>query len=202
MTMRLLGRADSSNVQRVVWALGELGLPHEREDRGGPFGGLDDPAYRALNPAGVVPTLVDGGLAVWESTAILRHLARREGRLWPRAAAGLARADTAMDWTQASFWPAVRVPFQAVVKRGVPRGDDGVRRGATEAARATLPVLDALVRDGSASGEGFALCDIPAAVVLHRLLDLAPGTALPDGVAAWWAAVSARPAFKAAVWVR
>src|SRR3546814_10005660 len=71
------GRANSSNVQKVLWLLDEIGLAFERIDRGGRFGGLDDPAYRALNPNGLVPTVIDGGLVLWESHAILRHYARQ-----------------------------------------------------------------------------------------------------------------------------
>src|SRR3546814_11426129 len=46
------GRANSSNVQKVLWLFDEIGLPFERVDRGGKFGGLDDPDYLALNPNG------------------------------------------------------------------------------------------------------------------------------------------------------
>src|SRR3546814_3390490 len=72
------GRANSSNVQKVLWLFDEIGLAFERIDRGGRFGGLDDPAYRALNPNGLVPTVIDGGLVLWESHAILRHYARQD----------------------------------------------------------------------------------------------------------------------------
>src|SRR3546814_11087227 len=70
------GRANSSNVQKVLWLLDEIGLAFERIDRGGRFGGLDAPAYRALNPNGLVPTVIDGGLVLSDSHAILRHSAR------------------------------------------------------------------------------------------------------------------------------
>ena len=59
--LKIIGRATSSNVQKVLWACGELGLPFEREDLGGPFGGNDNPEYRALNPNGKVPTIIDDG---------------------------------------------------------------------------------------------------------------------------------------------
>src|SRR3546814_12971550 len=71
------GRANSSNVQKVLWLFDEIGLPFERVDRGGKFGGLDDPDYLALNPNGLVPTVIDGDLVLWESQAILRHYARQ-----------------------------------------------------------------------------------------------------------------------------
>ncbi|MEE8444139.1 MAG: glutathione S-transferase, partial [Alphaproteobacteria bacterium] len=46
--LKILGRATSSNVQKVLWCCGELGLAFEREDIGGPFGGNDKPEYLAL----------------------------------------------------------------------------------------------------------------------------------------------------------
>ena len=67
--LTLWGRASSANVQKTLWALEELGLPYEHRLVGGSYGGLDDPAYRALNPNGLVPTVQDGDLTVWESHA-------------------------------------------------------------------------------------------------------------------------------------
>ncbi len=55
--IKIWGRTTSSNVQKVMWAVGEIGLPHERIDIGGPFGKNREPAYLAMNPNGLVPTL-------------------------------------------------------------------------------------------------------------------------------------------------
>ena len=55
--LKIWGRKNSINVQKVMWAVGELGLAHERIDIGGPFGKNKEPPYLALNPNGLVPTL-------------------------------------------------------------------------------------------------------------------------------------------------
>src|SRR5206468_5929172 len=60
--LRIWGRTNSINVQKVMWAVGELRLPHERVDAGGAYGVLDTEAYGALNPNRRIPTLQDGGL--------------------------------------------------------------------------------------------------------------------------------------------
>ena len=74
--LTVYGRADSSNVQAVMWCIAELGLPHERYNIGHRFGGTNTPEFIAMNPSGMVPVLVDGeGFALWESSAILRYLA-------------------------------------------------------------------------------------------------------------------------------
>ena len=79
------GRRNSNQVIQVMWTVGELGLEHVRHDAGGSFGGLDTPAYAALNPNRLIPTIEEDGFALWESYAIVRYLARRHGRgsLWP-----------------------------------------------------------------------------------------------------------------------
>ena len=83
--LTIWGRTTSSNVQLVMWAVGELGLAHERIDAGHVYGGLDTEDYGAMNPNRLVPTLRDGdGPAIWESAACLRYLAgalRRRGVL-------------------------------------------------------------------------------------------------------------------------
>src|SRR5262249_33978674 len=91
--LKVWGRRNSFNVQKVLWLVGELGLAHEHIPAGGSFGRLDEPSFRALNLHGRVPVIEDGNLAVWESHAILRYLAARydRGRLWSADPAERAR---------------------------------------------------------------------------------------------------------------
>ena len=58
--IRLLGRATSGNVQKVIFILEELGLKYVREDYGRQFNNTNTDAYRKLNPNMKVPTLIDG----------------------------------------------------------------------------------------------------------------------------------------------
>ena len=83
--LKIWGRATSSNVQKVLWCCAELGIEYERVDLGGPFGGNRDPEYLAMNPNGLVPTVQDGDLILWESNTICRYLAttRHGERLYP-----------------------------------------------------------------------------------------------------------------------
>jgi glutathione S-transferase len=116
--LKLLGRANSINVQKVLWTCDELAIPLDREDLGGGFGGLDTPEYRQKNPNGLVPTIDDDGVIVWESNTIVRYLAARygSGRLWPEDPAVRAESDKWMDWKLTTFWPEVRKIFQQVVR--------------------------------------------------------------------------------------
>jgi glutathione S-transferase len=71
--LTIWGRANSVNVQKVLWCLAELDLAYERIDAGMAFGKNDQPEYLAMNPNGRVPTLVDGDFVLWESNSITRY---------------------------------------------------------------------------------------------------------------------------------
>jgi len=102
--IRVLGRATSGNVQKVVWLLEELGVPYQREDYGRQFNNTGDAAYLGLNPTGKVPTLVDGDTVVWESNTILRYLCAKLGSdLLPKDPAARSQAERWMDWLLASL---------------------------------------------------------------------------------------------------
>src|SRR5215510_14738093 len=118
--IKIWGRNTSSNVQKAMWAVGELDLACERFDVGGAFGKNREPAYLAMNPNGLVPTLQDGDFILWESNSIVRYLAREysAGKLEPADAKMRARASQWMDWQLsvvgptifAAFWGLIRTP--------------------------------------------------------------------------------------------
>jgi glutathione S-transferase len=58
--LKIWGRANSINVQKVLWCCGELGLQYDRIDAGNEFGVTKTPQYHVLNPNGLVPTIEDG----------------------------------------------------------------------------------------------------------------------------------------------
>ena len=111
--LEIWGRRNSSNVQTVMWTVGELGLDYTRRDVGGTFGGTDTPEYRAMNPNGVVPTLVDDGRVLWESNVIARYLAATYGKgsLWLDDGYQRALADQWMEWSKTTFYPALMPIF-------------------------------------------------------------------------------------------
>jgi glutathione S-transferase len=78
--LTIWGRRSSFNLQKVMWLVGELAVPHKHIEVGGKFGGLDTPEFLAMNPHGRIPVLQDGEAIVWESHTILRYLAARYGK--------------------------------------------------------------------------------------------------------------------------
>ena len=63
--LKIIGRKSSSNVQKVLWACGEMGLTYERQDAGREFGVVDTTEYAKLNPNRRVPTLVEDDFVLW-----------------------------------------------------------------------------------------------------------------------------------------
>ena len=75
---------------RVRWALEEVGQPYEV--RLVSFSAMKEPAHRALHPFGQIPTYEEGDLALFESGAIVLHIAQRHAGLLPDEANARARA--------------------------------------------------------------------------------------------------------------
>ena len=200
--MKLYARRTSSNCQKVLWFLGELGLAYELIPTGGDAGGLDSPSYRALNPNGRVPTLVDGDLAVWESHTILRYLAARYApqRFWSEDAAERSRFERWMDWSQAQLDASFMSLFWGHWRTPEPQRDVAANRLLLGRCLHYLKTLDAaLVGRRFLLGERFTLADVPAGALMYRYANLDVTDPLPPNVARWYEALCAREPFRAHV---
>jgi len=193
------GRRNSNNVMPVMWALGELQLPHVRHNVGGSFGGLDQGDYLALNPNARIPTLRDDACVVWESNAIVRYLAARygEGILWDNDPAGRALADRWMDWHKTTLFPSFIELFWAIVRTEPAQRDrQAVDRRAALVGDA-LTLLDAHLQDNSfVAGEPFTMGDIPLGVAVYRYLHLDIPRADLRNVKRWYDHLCQRPAYQ------
>ena len=117
MTAKLWGRASSVNVQKVMWALAECDVAHERVDAGWTYGQNDTPEFLAMAPFGMVPVWQEGDFAIWESHAILRHLARGPcAALWPEDIQDQARADLWIEFTATTLLPPLSGLFYQTVR--------------------------------------------------------------------------------------
>jgi glutathione S-transferase len=197
--MRLYARRTSSNCQKVLWFLGELGLPYELVPTGGDAGGLDAPSYRALNPNGRVPTLVDGDLAVWESHTILRYLAARYApeRFWSDDPGERSRFERWMDWSQAQLDASFMSLFWGHWRTPEPQRDVAANQLQLARCRHYLKTLDAaLAGRRFLLGERLSLADIPAGALMYRYANLDVTDALPPNVARWYEALCTREPFR------
>lgn len=201
--LRLLGRRNAFNVRKVLWLLDELALPFTQEDWGRGHRPTDDPAFRALNPLGTVPVLVDGDVVLRESHAILRYLARREGRvdLLPADPAGAARIEAWMDWVAYEMTQPMRGAYLGGEQGLVPWNEPGFVALGRAMWAERMRVLDGALAAGGPylAGPRFTLADVPAGFIVHRwfaMKGVAPREELP-ALAAWYALLSERAPYRA-----
>jgi glutathione S-transferase len=198
--LKIWGRKTSVNVQKVMWAVGELGLAHERLDVGGPFGKTDTVEYGALNPNRLVPVIEDKGMALWESSAVVRYLATTYGRggLAPVDPQQFAKADQWMDWMQTSIYAdIIGQCFAPLVRVTADKRDNAAIEAAAKRAGDKLAVLDAqLAGRPFILGDQLTMADIAVGCVMYRYFDMPiPRPALPH-VEAWYQRLVARKAFQ------
>src|ERR1700689_2009207 len=198
--IKIWGRNTSSNVQKVMWAVEEIGLPHERIDIGGPFGKNSEPAYLAMNPNGLVPTLEEeDGIILWESNAIVRYLAdkHRAQMLHPADAHARARANAWMDWQLSVLGPAITPGFVGLVRTPPEKRDYAAIEESKKKTTDAFAILDAaLVKHVFVAGDAFSYGDIPSAVMANRYRQLVPERPVFKNFERWFASIAARPAFK------
>lgn len=197
MTLKLWGRASSVNVQKVLWALVELDLPFERIDAGGKFGVVGTDPFGRMNPVRRVPVLQDDDFTLWESQAILRYLAQREGCLMPKDVRGQAIADQWLAFVDTTLMPPFIGVFWQLVRMPEPKRDAAALRAHQSALTAALGVLDGRLREADwLGGAEFGIADIAAGSVLYRIADLGLMPAETHGVARWHRAIEHRHGFQ------
>lgn len=198
--LKVWGRNTSSNVQKVMWALGELNKECERIDIGGPFGKNNDAPYLALNPNGVVPTLEEeDGFILWESNSIVRYLGAKygAGKLEPANLKERARAHSWMDWQLSVanaaifpvFWGLIRTPPEQ-------RDPKSIEDGKAKSLRAAQVMEGQLAKTRFMAGDTFSYGDIPVAPFIYRYFRLVPDHPPLPNVERWYAEICTRPAFK------
>ena len=103
--LRILGKASSINVRKVLWTCEEIGIAYTR---------ADDGPELARNPNGLVPVIVDGDFVLWESNSIIRYLANKWAAhaLLPREPQPRAEVDRWIDWQATEFNNSGVMPFR------------------------------------------------------------------------------------------
>lgn len=200
--IRILGRATSGNVQKVLFFLEEVGLKYVREDYGRQFNNTNTDAYRKLNPNMKVPTLVDGDLVSWESNTILRYLAATHApQLTGATPAEKTYVERWMDWTLASLNTPYVAVFKDVKKPAAERAADFAAQSADLAAQ--LKILDGHIAGKQWFAlDRFTLAEIALAPLVKRCLEFPIDRPEFGELMRWMKAVEARPAFAVATGVK
>jgi len=197
--LKIWGRNNSINVQKVMWTVGELGLAHERIDAGGAFGGLDTEDYGARNPNRLVPVLEEpDGRVLWESNAIVRYLASVHGRggLWPEDDFDRASVDRWMDWMVTTLHPDLTPVFWGLIRNAPAYGTPEARAPHVEKLGRAFAILDRHLADRAfVGGDTFTMGDIPVGAATYRYYTLAIDHADLPHLRRWYESLTGRPAY-------
>jgi glutathione S-transferase len=200
-SLQIWGRANSVNVQKVLWCCRELDVAYERIDAGMQYGRNGDADYLAMNPNGRVPTLVDGDFALWESNAIMRYIALAHGRdstLYPadpRIRAGMERW---LDWTLSTLQPVERPLFWGLVRTPPAERDMALMQQAADTAAVQWRIIDRQLEGRDyLEGQHLSLADIAVGAYARRWLGV-EGVSKPKlpNLQRWFELISARPGFQ------
>ncbi len=197
--IKIWGRTDSSNVQKVLWCCAELGIEFDRSDLGGKFGGNKETAYLNMNPNGLVPTIQDGDFVLWESNSIMRYLNEKygQGRLLPSTIEGRANANRWMDWQLSVLNPSIVPLFWSLVRTPPDKRDHKVVQGALDKTNAAWQMIENQLAHGTfVAGENLSLGDIPLGVWAYRWFNLPIERPKPARLEAWYQRLCDRPAYR------
>ena len=202
--IKIWGRKNSVNVQKVLWCCDELELPYERVDTGGTFGGTQEPEYLAMNPTGLIPTIRDDGFTLWESNTIVRYLAAKygTGSLWPEDPVARALAEKWMDYQLGTVWVAFRAAFLGLVRTPPEGRDPDHIRASLESTAEALAILDAHLSDEEyVAGTNLTIGDITLGTTVYRWLNMKIQRPEMPNLEAWHDRLSTRPAYQKNVMV-
>jgi len=195
--LKIFGRTNSINVQKVMWTVAELGLPHQRVDAGMAHGVVNEPWYADLNPNRLVPAIDDDGVVLWESNVIVRYLAARHaaGTLMPADPALRARAEMWMDWQQTAM-PGFGPLFLGLIRTPAAQRDMAAIRAGQESTEGALRLLDKYLANRAwMIADHLTVADIPLGCVAYRWYGLPIARPELPNLYGWYRRLTARPAF-------
>ena len=195
MTLKVLGRATSINVRKVLWTCAELDLPFEHVE--------SDARLLARNPNAKIPVIQDGDFVLWESNAICRYLAGKQPRatLLPQDPKLRAQVEQWMDWQATELNPSWSYAFLALVRKH-PEYTQAREIAASIANwHRHMRMLDEHFAHGGQfiTGEFFTLADVLLGLSTHRWLLSPIERPHLDAVHGYYQRLSVRPAFRAHV---
>ena len=198
--LRILGRANSFNVRKVLWTCDELGVPFQREDWGRGYRSTDDPEFLAVNPVGLVPAVIDDGHVLRESNTIVRYLCTKHGadHLYPRDPLKRAAVEQWMDWANYETSISLRGAFLGGQLNEPPWNNPWfVEQGRRQITK-EVGQLDAHLAKGSpyVTGADFTIGDIPIGLVVNRWFCMTFERPEFSAVARYYELLTERPAYR------
>jgi glutathione S-transferase len=193
--LKIWGRVNSINVQKVMWAVAELGIPHQRIDAGMQFGVVNTPEYRAMNPNGRVPTIDYDGFVLWESNVIVRYLYAKHGPM--RTLEEGYGAEKWMDWTTSTLAAPMTTVFWQLVRTPPEKRDAAAVEAAVKLAGETFKIADDVLRSQPyMSGRELSMGDIPFGCFVNRWMNLPVERPAHANLAKYYERLKSRAAFR------
>lgn len=195
--LRLWGRKSSSNVQKILWALEEVGVPYEHEIVGGIYGGKDREEYTSKTPTKLVPVLEDGELALWESHSILRYLARK----FPETSIGIntinkdAEISCWIDFNSSAFQPAVIGLFWELVRTPSNERSKENEEKQYKSLISASEIVSQRLENRDYLLDNFTIADIALGTLMYRMRDVAPDLAGTPALTRWYEKLLVRPGY-------
>jgi glutathione S-transferase len=202
--LKIWGRTNSTNVKKALWAAEEVGVPYENIPAGGAYGVVSDPSYRALNPNGLVPTLEDKELVLWESNTIVRYLAAQYGQstLYVDDPASRAKSERWMDWATSTLAGPFRDLFWNRVRMSAEERDDAAMEKGLKACSGLFGTVDAaLALQPYLSGTAFGIGDIPLGCFAYAWFEMPIERPEHPNLESWYERLKERPAYQKAVMI-
>ncbi len=201
--LRILGRANSFNVRKVLWTCDELGIAFTREDWGRGYRPTTEPEFRALNPIGLIPAVIDGDVVLRESNAICRYLASKYAPghpIYPTNLVARARVEQWMDWANYETSISLRGAFLGGQLNEPPWNHPWfVERGRAQITKEVGQLEEHFSANGPyVCGDTFTLGDVPVGLVVNRWFCL-KGFDKPEypAVAAYYERLTERAPYRA-----
>jgi glutathione S-transferase len=196
--LKIYGRASSANVQKVTWLCTEIGLPYERQDVGGDYGGNDKDWYLTMNPNGRVPTIDDAGFILWESNAIIRYLAAKHAPEWA-GGSDLQRAaliDQWMDWLPTMAAGMVPV-FHGLVRTAPEKRNAQTIEAGRVAWTKAMTILDwGLQGHDYVVGDSVSVADVALGPITYRWFELPIERPALKALEAWYRRLKERAPYR------
>lgn len=198
--LRVYGRKNSINVQKVLWLIDELALPFEHVPAGGNFGVLDTPKFLAMNPHGKIPVICDDTTVIWESQTILRYISAKYGKpqFWSDDPYVRSQVEQWMDWSQSTlqpefmngiFWGFYRTPENL-------RNIEAIQRS-IETCSNYFKLLDNYLENKLfLCGSNISLADIAIGTLLYRYFELDIKRPQIPNVEAWYSRLKSRAPYQ------
>jgi glutathione S-transferase len=199
MSIEILGRHTSYNVQKVLWFLEELEIEYSHTQLGGKYGGTDTEEFKLKNPFLKVPVLIDAQESVCESNTILRYLAASYGELywWLDTPIQRASVERWMDWSidvlerafVGVFWGYYRTPES---KRDVTK----IQVNKQKCEYCLTKIEQSLAESEFLVENSISLADISVGVYIYRLVEIDLGITLQSNTASWYQKLISRPGYQ------